>query len=185
MAELWQAIGNFETILRVISVFVVVAGLLGMLTTLLSTLNERRREMAILRAVGLILGMSSFLFVLESLILVILGCLVGMLLLTVLVTLSKQWVIDQYGLFLNSWIPSVNDLLLIVAVSVLAILFSFIPAVIVIDVRFRWLAVRVYAFYKNQNEKNQFTTIHRSFCFISACIAQNNRLKQCRLRKTR
>ena len=130
LAELWQAIGNFETILRVISVFVVVAGLLGMLTTLLSTLNERRREMAILRAVGAYPRHVFFLFVLESLILVILGCLVGMLLLTVLVTLSKQWVIDQYGLFLNSWIPSVNDLLLIVAVSVLAILFSFIPAVI-------------------------------------------------------
>lgn len=130
LAELWQAIGNFETILRVISVFVVVAGLLGMLTTLLSTLNERRREMAILRAVGAYPRHVFLLFVLESLILVVLGCLIGMLLLTALVTLSKQWVIDQYGLYLNSWLPSVNDLFLIAAVSVLAILFSFIPAVI-------------------------------------------------------
>ena len=35
-----------------ISGFVLAAGLLGMLTTLLSTLNERRREMAVLSATG-------------------------------------------------------------------------------------------------------------------------------------
>ena len=52
LAELWQTISVFEQVLLVISGFVLIAGLLGMLTTLLSTLNERRREMAVLRAVG-------------------------------------------------------------------------------------------------------------------------------------
>lgn len=52
LAELWQAMGIFETVLKIITGFVVGTGLLGMLTTLLSTLNERRREMAILRAMG-------------------------------------------------------------------------------------------------------------------------------------
>ncbi len=130
LAELWQTIGNFETILRIITVFVVVAGLLGMLTTLLSTLNERRREMAILRAVGAYPRHVFLLFVLESLILVVLGCLLGMALLVVLVALAKPWVINHYGLYLNNWIPSINDLLLIAVVSALAIVFSFIPAII-------------------------------------------------------
>ena len=39
--------GQFETVLRIITIFVVIAGLLGMLTSIISTLNERRREMAI------------------------------------------------------------------------------------------------------------------------------------------
>jgi len=130
LAELWQTIGNFETILRIITVFVVIAGLLGMLTTLLSTLNERRREMAILRAVGAYPRHVFFLFVLESLILVVLGCLIGMLLLVALVALAKPWVIEHYGLFLNNWLPSSSDLLLIAVISALAIVFSFIPAII-------------------------------------------------------
>jgi len=35
-----------------VSLFVVAAGLLGMLSSLLTSLQERRREMAILRAMG-------------------------------------------------------------------------------------------------------------------------------------
>lgn len=130
LTELWQSIGNFETILRIITVFVVIAGLLGMLTTLLSTLNERRREMAILRAVGAHPRHVFILFVLESLLLVIIGCALGMLLLAMFIALAKPWVIDHYGLYLNQWIPSSHDLLLMGSVGLLAIIFSFIPAFI-------------------------------------------------------
>lgn len=52
LQELWSLMGTAETALTAISSFVVVAGLLGMLTMLLASLNERRREMAILRSVG-------------------------------------------------------------------------------------------------------------------------------------
>ena len=38
--------------MKIISVFVLLAGLFGMLSAIYSTLNERRREMAILRAMG-------------------------------------------------------------------------------------------------------------------------------------
>ncbi len=41
-----------EQALLIVSVFVVVAGLMGMLSSLLTSLQERRREMAILRAMG-------------------------------------------------------------------------------------------------------------------------------------
>lgn len=52
LQELWNLMGTAEAALAVISVFVVISGLLGMLTMLLASLNERRREMAILRSVG-------------------------------------------------------------------------------------------------------------------------------------
>lgn len=130
LTELWRTIGNFETILRIITVFVVIAGLLGMLTTLLSTLNERRREMAILRAVGAHPRHVFILFILESLILVILGCLLGMLLLVVLVSLAKPWVIDKYGLYLNHWVPQSYDFSLMGVIAMLAIVFSLVPAMI-------------------------------------------------------
>ena len=48
LQELWSLMSVAETALSVIAGFVVVAGLIGMLTTLLAGLNERRRELAIL-----------------------------------------------------------------------------------------------------------------------------------------
>jgi len=50
--ELWGMMSVAERALMVVSGFVVVAGLLGMLSSLLTSLQERRREMAILRAMG-------------------------------------------------------------------------------------------------------------------------------------
>jgi putative ABC transport system permease protein len=52
LQELWSLMSVAETALSVIAGFVVVAGLIGMLTTLLAGLNERRRELAILRSLG-------------------------------------------------------------------------------------------------------------------------------------
>lgn len=52
LQELWGLVGTAETALSVISAMVVATALLGMVTMILSTLNERRREMAILRSVG-------------------------------------------------------------------------------------------------------------------------------------
>ena len=52
LQELWGLVGTAETALKAVSGMVVVTALLGMVTMILTTLNERRREMAILRSVG-------------------------------------------------------------------------------------------------------------------------------------
>ena len=52
LQELWGLMGTAEKALFVVSLFVVLTGLIGMLTAILTSLNERRREMAILRSVG-------------------------------------------------------------------------------------------------------------------------------------
>lgn len=127
LAELWQTIGQFETILRIITVFVVIAGLLGMLTTLLSTLNERRREMAILRAVGAHPYQIFILFMLEAFIIAFLGSLLGMLVVWLGTEMAQPWVMDQYGLYLPTWQPSVSDLILLSLVILLAMVFSLLP----------------------------------------------------------
>lgn len=51
--ELWSTIGYAERALQAISIAVVIASLLSVLISLYSTLAERRREIAVLRAVGL------------------------------------------------------------------------------------------------------------------------------------
>ena len=52
LQELWGLVGTAETALAAVSGMVVLTALLGMVTMILTTLNERRREMAILRSVG-------------------------------------------------------------------------------------------------------------------------------------
>ena len=52
LSQLWNLVGIADTALMIVAGFVVLAGLLGMLTAILTSLNERRREMAILRSVG-------------------------------------------------------------------------------------------------------------------------------------
>ncbi len=127
LAELWNALGQFEIVLRIITVFVLIAGLLGMLTTLLSTLNERRREMAILRAVGAYPGQVFLLFILEACIIAVLGGLGGMLITGFVVGFAQPWIADAYGLYLNYWLPQSADWLLLALVILLAMLFSIIP----------------------------------------------------------
>lgn len=130
LAELWQALGMFENVLRMISGFVVVAGLLGMLTALLATLNERRREMAILRAVGAHPYHVFLLFVWEGGVLAVLGSLSGAVLLMLGVLAVRPWVVAAYGLYLPAWLPDSSTVLLLGVVTGLALLFSVLPGMI-------------------------------------------------------
>ena len=52
LQQLWGIVGVAETALGAVAAMVVATALLGMVTMVLATLNERRREMAILRSVG-------------------------------------------------------------------------------------------------------------------------------------
>jgi len=77
LGELWQNIGTAEVGLRVIALFAVAISITGMLVALYSALEARRREMAILRAVGAGPRTIMALLVLESTLLAILGCVIG------------------------------------------------------------------------------------------------------------
>lgn len=130
LAELWQTISVFEQVLLVISGFVLVAGLLGMLTTLLSTLNERRREMAVLRAIGAHPYHIVLLFTLETLFIVLAGCLVGVSLLYLLLFLTRPFLVQSYGVNIAITLPDAQQWMLFAAVLLLGVLVSLIPGVI-------------------------------------------------------
>ncbi|HTS53268.1 MAG TPA: hypothetical protein VMH26_08340 [Burkholderiales bacterium] len=53
LQEVWEIVGVAEKTLLAVSGLVVVVRLVGMLVALLTSLSERRREMAILRSVRL------------------------------------------------------------------------------------------------------------------------------------
>jgi putative ABC transport system permease protein len=100
LGELWQNIGSAEVGLRVIAIFAVAIGLTGMLVALYSSLEARRREMAILRAVGAGPRMIISLLVLESGLLALLGGLIGVAAVYLGLFLAQGPIEQRFGLHL-------------------------------------------------------------------------------------
>lgn len=130
LAELWQTIAVFEQVLLIISGFVLVAGLLGMLTTLLSTLNERRREMAILRAVGAHPRHIILLFMLETLLIVLSGCLLGTLGVYGLLWGLQPFLLQEYGVQLSTTAPDLAQGFMLMGIIGASMIVSLVPGII-------------------------------------------------------
>lgn len=128
LQELWSLMGTAEKALFVVSLFVVLTGLIGMLTAILTSLNERRREMAILRSVGARPWQIGSLLILEAFSLAAAGVGLGLALLYAGIAASRGWLRTQYGLDLPMAAPSLYEWQLLGAILAAALLMGVIPA---------------------------------------------------------
>ncbi|UCO98833.1 ABC transporter permease [Metapseudomonas lalkuanensis] len=128
LQELWSLMGTAEKALFVVSLFVVLTGLIGMLTAILTSLNERRREMAILRSVGARPWHVGSLLVLEAFALALAGTVLGVGLLYLGIGLSQGYVQANYGLYLPLALPSPYEWTLLGAILAAALLMGVVPA---------------------------------------------------------
>ena len=128
LSQLWQTIGYAESALLLVSGIVVLVGLAGMLMALYTSLNERRREMAILRSLGAGPGRIVALFVLESGLLSFLGALLGLVLICVSLFIAQPIVEEQLGFYLPIGLPGLTEWLFVAAVVGLGILIGLVPA---------------------------------------------------------
>jgi putative ABC transport system permease protein len=101
LAELWQSIASAEVGLKVVAAFTVLVGLIGMCVALYASLESRRREMAILRAVGAGPRTIVALLVLESGLLAVLGAAVGVALVYAGIAVAQGPVEARFGLSLT------------------------------------------------------------------------------------
>ncbi len=128
LSQLWNLIGIAENALLIVSAFVVVVGLFGMLTALLTSLNERRREMAILRSVGARPGHVFALIMGEALVLTLLGVLFGLSLLYLLLLVGQPIIESRFGLFIEIGGLSTYESILLGAVVAAGFLVGSIPS---------------------------------------------------------
>ncbi|WP_414154693.1 ABC transporter permease [Pseudomonas sp. BNK-43-a] len=128
LQELWGMMGIAEQALFVVSLFVVLTGLIGMLTAILTSLNERRREMAILRSVGARPWHIAGLLVLEALAMSVSGIVAGLGLLYGGIALAQDAVQSNYGLFLPLAWPSPHEWTLLAIILGAALLMGSVPA---------------------------------------------------------
>ncbi len=128
LGELWQNIGGAEVGLRVIAMFAVAIGLTGMLVSLYSSLEARRREMAIFRAVGAGPRTIVALLVLESGLLAFLGCVAGVALVYVGLTLGQGPIEQRFGLHLSIRPLGATEWSYLALVFSAGIVIGFVPA---------------------------------------------------------
>lgn len=128
LSQLWTVIGAGERALQAISVFVVLVGLISVLTSLSSSVNERRREMSILRAVGARPAHVFGLIVSETLILSLAGALGGFVIVHTLLMGLTGWVASQYGLSMQLAGPGLMDVLTIAGVTIAGGVMGLLPA---------------------------------------------------------
>ena len=127
LQQLWQIVGGVEKSLLALSGFVVMIGLIGMMVAIMTSLNDRRREMAILRAVGArpahILG----LIVGEAAIIAGAGVILGVAILYGLLIVVRPIIGVYFGLYMAIGAPSVSEIAVVLAMCLAGVLIGLVP----------------------------------------------------------
>ncbi len=129
LQDLWSLVGTAETALAAVSGMVVLTALLGMVTMILATLNERRREMAILRSVGARPATVLGLLMAEAALLTTAGVALGGALLYLLLVVLRPYVDARFGLYLDIQPPSPREAVSLAAIVVAGTLAGLMPAI--------------------------------------------------------
>lgn len=130
LSRLWQMMSIVERALATISAFVIFVGLIGILTSILTSLNERRREMAILRAVGARPRHIVALLVSEAMLLAFIGSVLGALLVYVASWALQDVLAQQYNLGAMALAPGLFDMGVVAVITAVAGLFGLPPALV-------------------------------------------------------
>lgn len=128
LAELWQMLSMVENLLLLITLLVLIAALVGMITTLLAAMKERQREMAILRAVGARPAQLFWLIELEVALITFGSMLLSFILLSLTLWLLQPVLSNQYGLVISMLPWHAHTGTLLAGLAGLALLLGAIPS---------------------------------------------------------
>ncbi len=129
LLELWKVVEIIEKALFVIAGFVVLTSLFGMLSIIVTNLNGRRREIAILRSVGASPKTIFSLMVIESEILVMLGILFGIAFLYIFLIVINPFLINAFGFNVELQPPTRFQWLMLITVIIGGLLAALYPAI--------------------------------------------------------
>lgn len=130
LSDLWKSLSSIELVLKVISALVMIVGLVGMIIALMTSLNERRREMAILRSLGAGFSHLAKLVFLEVFLILGLAVITSAVLKVLLEIALSQFVAKKYGLyFAGPWFSGA-DITMMVATVVVGLVFALFPILV-------------------------------------------------------
>jgi putative ABC transport system permease protein len=125
--ELWAVVGAGERALLAMSAMVAVVSLAGLVAVVLAGLNERRRELAVLRAVGAAPRHVLAMLAIEGAAVTLLGVLLGAAAVALAVLAAAPWLQAQYGIVLRLAAPTAGQWVLLAAVLAAGFLASLVP----------------------------------------------------------
>ena len=126
--ELWGLLTPVEASLRAMGWLVAAVSLAGLMAVILTSLNERRRELAILRSVGARPMHIVALVSLESLIVTLAGLVIGLVVLILAILLAGPWLQTHAGLTLSLSAPRPAEGLIVLGIVGASLLASLLPA---------------------------------------------------------
>jgi putative ABC transport system permease protein len=128
LSELWQMVGMFENVLRLISMLVLMAAVLGLGAVLLASVRERNHEIHLLRVLGAPPYYLFFLIELEAFLICLLGMLLGIASLYLCLLVVEEVLFANFGLHLNPSVFTVEGLVIMLLVLAAALLSAAIPS---------------------------------------------------------
>lgn len=130
LQQLWATLGTAESALRLISALVVVLGLTSLVALLVATLQERRREMAVLRSLGARPNYVARLLVFEATMVTSGACLLAAAILAGGSYMSRSWLLETFGLSIEQILPSWSEWLWMGAVITAGAVAGLVPALL-------------------------------------------------------
>ena len=125
--ELWDVVGVGEKALLGMSILVAVVSLAGLIAVVLAGLNERRRELAVLRAVGAGPRHVAGLLAVEGSLITLAGVALGLLLTFGFIVAAGPWVQSRFGIALQLGAPTLSQWFLLAAIVACGLLASLVP----------------------------------------------------------
>ena len=128
VTNFFQRFEWLRVVLGVMAVLVALVGGGGILASLHNTMNERRREFAILRALGARRGTVFSAIILESSTITVLGVMIGFAFYAGFIALAAHYIADMTGVVINPMEPNVVMALAPVGIVALGTLAGILPA---------------------------------------------------------
>jgi putative ABC transport system permease protein len=123
-------VGNVQLVLLVLAVLVVVVAGVGMMVSIYNSMNDRRHDIAVMRALGARRQTVMVVILLESILLSLGGGAVGLVLGHVLTGALAPSIMEHTGVVVNALHFQLSELILIPGLIILASLVGYLPAVV-------------------------------------------------------
>jgi len=123
-------VGRIQTVLIIFAIMVIIVAAIGMMVSIYNSMNERRQEIAIMRALGASRGTVMLIILLESILLSLGGGLIGMVIGHGLIAAVGPIIASAVMVVVNPWHFQISELVLIPGLILLASLVGYLPAVV-------------------------------------------------------
>ncbi len=125
-----QIVGNIQLVLVILSCLVIIVAGIGMMVSIYNTMNERRQEIAIMRALGAKRRTVMSIIMLESILLSLAGGLAGVFIGHGMIGVLSPWIAESVRVPVSAFQFQAVELWLIPGLTLLASIVGYLPAVV-------------------------------------------------------